>query len=307
VDAGSIEIGSARLTLLTTSAAPVNSAAAMLRADGRDADSALTRLERTARTSTSAAHHDTYRRFLALAPDARAAFVQAMLVLDGSAQALDLEPLLHRELRRTAEPRLVPALADRLLGWWYGRVVGHLMDPGSGPIFGEEVELQIDDLRDKFASDNLPIDSTDDEGVALLDHDDRAFVRQLQLIAANDKLLELAIRDYKRAYRQKARWARDGLLFTGELDQYERRLVDEWEHHEAFVRQRRGESDTEEELQRRGMELYETVQSSPTWIRPRVEEPFVVRGSLHKLADEIRVGWHPDFVARLRSLLERTA
>jgi len=261
----------------------------------------------SARTSTSAAHHDTYRRFLALAPDARAAFVQAMLVLDGSAQALDLEPLLHRELRRTAEPRLVPALADRLLGWWYGRVVGHLMDPGSGPIFGEEVELQIDDLRDKFASDNLPIDSTDDEGVALLDHDDRAFVRQLQLIAANDKLLELAIRDYKRAYRQKARWARDGLLFTGELDQYERRLVDEWEHHEAFVRQRRGESDTEEELQRRGMELYETVQSSPTWIRPRVEEPFVVRGSLHKLADEIRVGWHPDFVARLRSLLERTA
>ncbi|WP_416208245.1 ABC-three component system protein [Halomonas sp.] len=38
-------------------------------------------------------------------------------------------------------------------------------------------------------------------------------------------------------------------------------------------------------------------------IRPSVTEPFVCRGSLHMLADELRVGWHPEFRDRLAHLL----
>ncbi len=52
------------------------------------------------------------------------------------------------------------------------------------------------------------------------------------------------------------------------------------------------------------------AQSVLTWaerttipIRPSVTEPFVTRGSLHLLADEIRIGWHPEFHARLAHLL----
>jgi len=30
-------------------------------------------------------------------------------------------------------------------------------------------------------------------------------------------------------------------------------------------------------------------------IRPSVTEPFICRGSLHMLSDEIRIGWHPEF------------
>jgi ABC-3C protein len=304
---GSIDPQTVTLTLLTTAEAPAGAAAASLRATDRDPDAATISLERTARTSTSASHRTIYERFLRLTPETRRALVRAILVLDGAAQVSDLESMLRSELRRAAEPRLVAALSERLLGWWYGRVIHHLTEPSAVPIYGEEVELQIDDLRDKFASDNLPIDVLEDEGVELLDTDDRTFVRQLQLIAANDRLLELAIRDYKRAYQQKSRWVRDGLVFGDELDQYERRLIDEWEHHEAFVHQRSASAEAEGDLQRAGMELYETLQKSPTWIRPRVEQPFVVRGSLHKLADELRVGWHPDFVARLRDLLEEPA
>jgi hypothetical protein len=259
VQGGQIDTSVVSLTLLTTAQAGAGSAVEALRSEVRDPDAALARLERTARTSTAASQRETYERFLNLDTDIRRSLVHAIVVLDGSPLADDLESLLHRELRRAVEPRHVSALSERLLGWWYGRVIRHLIDPRTGPIFGEEVELQIDDLRDKFASDNLPIDVTDGEGVALLDRDDRVFVRQLQLIAANDKLLELAIRDYKRAYQQRARWLRDGLLFGGELEEYERRLVDEWEHHEAFVRQKRGEADTEADLAQAGMDLYETL------------------------------------------------
>jgi hypothetical protein len=34
-----------------------------------------------------------------------------------------------------------------------------------------------------------------------------------------------------------------------------------------------------------------------------VTEPFVTRGSLHMLADEQHVGWHPEFRTRLAGLL----
>jgi hypothetical protein len=33
----------------------------------------------------------------------------------------------------------------------------------------------------------------------------------------------------------------------------------------------------------------------------------MTRGSFHMLADELRVGWHPEFLARLRHLLEPEA
>ncbi|MFA9387630.1 MAG: ABC-three component system protein [Methyloceanibacter sp.] len=38
-------------------------------------------------------------------------------------------------------------------------------------------------------------------------------------------------------------------------------------------------------------------------IRSSVTEPFVCRGSLHMLADEMRIGWHPEFRDRLAHLL----
>ena len=38
-------------------------------------------------------------------------------------------------------------------------------------------------------------------------------------------------------------------------------------------------------------------------MRPSVTEPFVSRGSLHLLSDEVRIGWHPEFRERLVSFL----
>ena len=41
-------------------------------------------------------------------------------------------------------------------------------------------------------------------------------------------------------------------------------------------------------------------------IRERVMEPYVMRGSYHMLADRELLGWHPDFIMRLRVLLSAT-
>lgn len=307
VHRGDIDVSTTTLTLLTTGTAPVGSIAEKLRPEPRDPSSALAALERIARTSTAAAQAASYASFLKLAEPDRKALVEAIVVLDRGLVAADLQGPLAVELGRAAERRLVLALAERLTGWWDNRVLHHLTATTPNPIYGEEVEQKISDLRDEFASENLPIDDIGEEELASLSVDDRIFVRQLQLIAANDQLIELAIRDYKRAYQQKARWVRDGLVVGDELARYERRLEDEWLARQAFIQQRLADSAAESDRERAGMDLYEDMHGTQLWIRPRVQWPFVVRGSLHKLADELRVGWHPDFVDRLRHLLKETA
>jgi hypothetical protein len=38
-------------------------------------------------------------------------------------------------------------------------------------------------------------------------------------------------------------------------------------------------------------------------VRPKVSAPFVLRGSLHLLAEDLQIGWHPDWVARMQQIL----
>jgi len=67
-----------------------------------------------------------------------------------------------------------------------------------------------------------------------------------------------------------------------------------------------GEAATEqakERLARDVLEWAETAAPTRIAIRPLVTDPFVTRGSLHMLADGLRVGWHPEFKERLAHLL----
>ena len=54
-------------------------------------------------------------------------------------------------------------------------------------------------------------------------------MQQLNLADAGEKRIVAAIRDYYRAFEQRSRWLRDDLLVVGDLANYERRLVEEWE------------------------------------------------------------------------------
>ena len=120
-----------------------------------------------------------------------------------------------------------------------------------------------------------------------------------------------AILDYYRAFEQRSEWAREHLLFLGEIEDYEDRLVDEWSRYRDVVFEELDEDTAEDVLLRAGKELYRWAdQQSGNYeslrVRARVTEPYVTRGSFHILADaapEPRVFWHPRFLDRLGQLL----
>jgi hypothetical protein len=95
----------------------------------------------------------------------------------------------------------------------------------------------------------------------------------------------------------------DGILAPDELSEWEDRLTDEWSH--AFARMCDDLSDApaEDEQARAGKTLYGELEQSDLNPLRDGRDRFLHVGTWHGLADIRRVGWHPDFRARLAKLL----
>ena len=53
-----------------------------------------------------------------------------------------------------------------------------------------------------------------------------------------------------------------------------------------------------------GRRLFSEIEKKDIRIRPKCQEAFVMRGSYHMLANQLKVGWHIDFYDRLKRLLD---
>ena len=111
----------------------------------------------------------------------------------------------------------------------------------------------------------------------------RMFVRQLREIGIGSARIRNAILDYYRAFEQRSSWARESLLVSGEMEEYEDRLVDEWSRYRDVIFEELDEQSADAVLLEAGKALYrwvdlESGNSSTLRIRERVTEPYVVRG-----------------------------
>jgi hypothetical protein len=295
----------ARLYLITTAVASPGTVAHLLRAGaGRDIDAARKRLAAVVATSVNDGNSVAYQAFNSLTPDDQAKLLEAVTVIDGSPNVLDVRKAIERELRLTVRPNCLAPFTDRLEGWWYARVVCNLARRDDGFVLSREIRSQIDDFRDQFQQDNLPVDFEsvfpgDDVIKAMLG---KPFVEQLRLIALTDARIRYAVVDYYRAFEQRSRWLREDLLLVGDLDSYERRLVEEWER--AFERIRQSHKVSNEAMKATaGRAVFDWAQEANIFIRPQCQQPYIHRGSFQILADKMKVGWHPEFLARLESIL----
>ncbi len=220
----------ARLYLVTTGPVGPGSAAALLGEDGRDEAAALQRLEATAAISVNATNQPAYDQFHAWSSDRRRALVASVTVMPGSPDITAADDRLRQHARLMVRRNHVQSLLSRLEGWWCRRAVAQLADAAKAPILSVELEEQIDDLREQFRRDALPVD----EDILAMDvtmegFGEHVFVRQAELARIRGRRILAAVRDFYRAFTQRSRWLREDLLLVGELDGYERKLREEWE------------------------------------------------------------------------------
>ncbi len=299
--------GSSNLYLVTTSSAPDGSAAWNLRARPRDVSAARQTLTATATASTNNANAKAYQVFLDSDQSVQIDILSRVTVFDAAPNVIDLDNELKQEVYWAAGREHHFAFLQRLEGWWFHRILHQLANASSDRVGSIELEAQMSDLREQFKQEALPID--DDLLEFSLDeatreaHEDYIFVRQIELTKAGRRRIAAAIRDYYRAFEQRSRWFRDDLVVDMDLHKYEKRLVEEWELVFDAMCDELGEAAIETAKEGAARNLLAWAEQTLFPIRPNVTEPFVSRGSLHMLSDDLRVGWHIDFQYHLARLL----
>lgn len=141
-----------------------------------------------------------------------------------------------------------------------------------------------------------------------LPQDLRVFVEQLRLLFDRDARIRKATSDYFRAVQQRTLWVSKGVLFNDDLERYEVRLKDEWERQFERMREALEGKDGDDEKRGAGRDLFYWIDNeADIRIKPRFDDPFLMRGSYHLLANRLKVGWHADFLERLRHLVLEAA
>lgn len=295
------------LCMMTTSKASEGSAAYYLRAENRDIAVAEKKLLQTAKTSLNEANHEAYSSFSKLTSESRLELLKATLILDQYPLNKDLDQYLQKEIWYSCQRSKIDQFLMYFEGWWFKRILKSLCSECSMPILGEELDLQLDELREQFKSDALPIHA--DLKTATVDcklYQNHTFVRQLELIDIGSRRISIAVNNYYRAFEQRSRWLREDLLLVGDIGDYERNLIEEWETHFETMREELGEDAAEQEKVKAARNIYNWVEKEAYFPIRKCQEPFVTRGSYHILADKQppKVGWHPEFQNRLKRLLE---
>ena len=312
--ASRIALAETKLFLLTTAELSEGSAAFYLQprsSQHRDEDCAL-RLLREARMASKATKGSLPKCFEAFDEldvgdrPLQRSLISRIEVLGGTQDITEVRAALKGLAAFAVGHDAAKAFLARLEGWFYDRVIEQMQTPGGCPVTGIEFDEWLSDLQRQFRYDSLPIDhdiydmASDASQAA-----DKQFVRQLGLIGVGSERVGLAVRDYVRAFTQRSRWSAENLLRAGELGKYERRLVEEWQSRFAEMAEELGPEATEEEKKKEARMIYRWVDREARFpIRTGCDEGFVTKGSYHMLADELKVGWHPDFSARLIALLE---
>jgi hypothetical protein len=248
-----------------------------------------------------------------LSDEIREDFLSRITIFDGSPRVADVPSIIKEQHLRSIRRDFRDAVFERLEGWWNDAVVNLLCGKRKEAIYGFEISDKLSAFADEYKSDNLPINFRGRTPAGEIDaeNDPRLFVVQLREIGIASSRIRNAILDYYRAFEQRSVWARENLLVSGEMEEYEDRLVDEWSRFRDVAFEHLNKESADDVLLKAGQALYrwadlESGNLSALRIRERVTEPYVVRGGFHILANNRplpRVYWHPRFLSRIGDLL----
>lgn len=297
-----------KFLIITTASAPEGEATSFLRNTGRNPELAYKKLKEICEKSKNEAHREFYKAFSCTSEDTLKRLIDNIWIIDNASSIVEVEKKFRQKIRYSCLPKYEDPICERLEGWWYKKAIEALCSDEPVFISQNQVRSLIVAISQEYSDENLPIDIWDIEDIEESDlaPDERVFCEQLKLICVSSSRIRIALRDYYRAFVQRANWVRNDLLFVNELENYEQRLIDEWEHcFAAMLDNLNNANNSRREMNKEnaGRILFSEIENKDIRIRPKCKEAFVMRGSYHILANQLRIGWHIDFYNRLKHLL----
>lgn len=301
IDKGIFDPESCLFTLITTANASIGSIPYLLRQDtlaSRDVEDILGQLLNVSSSSKSGTNKACYDAFRSIGIEKQKKLLKKIVVIDASIDINTSKHQIEKILFYSTLPDKVSALFERLEGWFIGQIIKQLQNERFD-ISGREVHDKVLNIADSLKADNLPADFMQ----SIAAHDDllqpyrnHVFVKQLQIIGAASKSINHAISDYHRAFSQKSKWIREGLITPTDDLKYDGRLIEDWERKFAIIEDCNGKGEDAKKLD--GKRFYEShyVQTPPAiYIKERFKEHYMITGSCQMLSDKKSLGWHPEY------------
>lgn len=254
--------------------------------------------------TTNTTNQNGYNAFRSLTNEQREKLVQNIIVIDASLSIEDTLSEIKQELKFSAPVGKLDSFVEKIEGWWFGQCIS-LLTNKKDYITIKELQLEISNVPYLFSEENLPDDfpnplTIDEEEIS--SYEEKIFIKQLKLISIRNNSLRRAISDFRRAYEQRSKWLRDNLTGIEEYNRFDSLLCDHWDRIFSLMKDD-CEGLSDDELIKAGKSFYENyyVKSTPTFkIRNNFQPQYMTTGSCHMLADEKKIGWHPNYQKLLK-------
>ena len=295
---GLIDVDNGYFTLITTEKLPSTNIFQRLSEKKLSIKQTIDELNSIASETSNATNLPGYKAFNKLSVYQKKKLIEKIKILDSSLDFSNIEKEVKKKLRLTVEPSSLNSLFERLEGWWFGESILQLRSTKTKLIKFSDVQKKILDIIDQLKADNLPIDFCSHINISeseFITFSQRAFVKSLNNIGLGESSLKSSISDYLRTFKQRSQWIREDLLNPNDEHRYELSLISDWRTKYTFLLDEI-DGKTDDELKKLGMLFYKKhyIDSIPQiYIRPRVTDPFLVRGSYHILSDKEQVRWYP--------------
>jgi hypothetical protein len=127
------------------------------------------------------------------------------------------------------------------------------------------------------------------------------FVKQLYLVTDDDSIVDNAIREFIRCNIEKSRLSTEGNITDDDWKAFEVALQSRWDKIRARVT-RMKKAAPEEDV---GFEIFTdtTEDHREKLAGSDTEQVYLTSGTYHRLADMIRIGWHPRFKQLMSKLI----
>jgi hypothetical protein len=120
------------------------------------------------------------------------------------------------------------------------------------------------------------------------------FVKQIIVLKAGELRVRNAQRNFLKASAQRSKWLREALVDPAELEKYDESLEAGWSTQYAIAQDEISPSSTEDDKCKVGRALLAWAETEEKPLRGASAQ-FLTSGSYHALADQRRLGWHPEF------------
>lgn len=198
-------------------------------------------------------------------------FISAPMIDNACQKAVGLVKIKTDELIAAGKPAVIAA--GEFLNDFRAYIRKHDRDNILASFSLKPTEQEISDALDEF-----PI-----------------FIKQLDLIDCDSDEKIRAMSDFLRSSAEKTIWGERGLIYKDSFDDLEQSLISNWRHEKERI------EITQQELSdvSKGKLIYIGNVQKNYRLEDKDLPLFFSTGTLHSLADRLKLGWHPHFKRKL--------